>query len=99
MTFAGETPLITRFTVDMEFLAGDGNPYLVRFPARVNRRRRRHHIEIHIWFRCHLGTKSVVYSFIYQHGRHRAYLLLCVDDIVLTASDLDFLRSSITSLS
>ncbi|KAI3690613.1 hypothetical protein L2E82_48745 [Cichorium intybus] len=37
--------------------------------------------------------------FIYHHGQHMAYLLLYVDDIILTASDNEFLRRIITTLS
>ncbi|KAI3690006.1 hypothetical protein L2E82_47980 [Cichorium intybus] len=46
-------------------------------------------------------TSSICDSslFVYQRGRHRAYLLLYVDDIILTASDPSVLRSIITSLS
>lgn len=36
---------------------------------------------------------------IYQHKQHHAYLLLYVDEIILTASDTNFLHSIITSLS
>nr|GEW46482.1 ribonuclease H-like domain-containing protein [Tanacetum cinerariifolium] len=35
--------------------------------------------------------------FIYQHGSEVAYLLICVDDIVLTASSTDLLRRIISS--
>lgn len=37
--------------------------------------------------------------FIYQHGSDMAYLLLYVDDIILTASSDSFLKSIISSLS
>lgn len=48
------------------------------------------------------GFKSSICDsslFIYQNGRHCAYLLLYVDDIILTASDPAVLYRLITSLS
>jgi hypothetical protein len=43
-------------------------------------------------------TKSDTSLFIYHHGAETAYLLLYVDDIVLTASSESLLRRIITSL-
>jgi hypothetical protein len=45
-----------------------------------------------------IEAKSDTSLFIYQHGPHRAYLLLYVDDIILTASTPALLRQTITSL-
>ncbi|KAK9070021.1 hypothetical protein SSX86_010420 [Deinandra increscens subsp. villosa] len=47
-------------------------------------------------FRSSVSDSSL---FVYRHGGHTAYLLLYVDDIVLTASDSSFLRSIILQLS
>ena len=43
-------------------------------------------------------AKSDTSLFIYQRGSDTAYLLLYVDDIVLTASSSDFLRRIISAL-
>jgi hypothetical protein len=43
-------------------------------------------------------AKSDTSLFIYHHGAETAYLLLYVDDIVLTASSESLLRRIITSL-
>ena len=43
-------------------------------------------------------AKSDTLMFIYHHGAETAYLLLYVDDIVLTASSPSLLRRIITSL-
>ncbi|KAJ9566714.1 hypothetical protein OSB04_002680 [Centaurea solstitialis] len=52
---------------------------------------------ITLWgFRSSICESSL---FVYQHAHHRAYLLLYVNDIVLTASDPDLLRSIIAALS
>lgn len=46
-------------------------------------------------FRCSNSDASL---FIYNNGLRKAYLLLYVDDIILTASDTTFLQSIITKL-
>jgi hypothetical protein len=43
-------------------------------------------------------AKSDTSLFIYHHGAETAYLLLYIDDIVLTASSESLLRRIITSL-
>ena len=43
-------------------------------------------------------TKSDTSLFIYRRGTDTAYLLLCVDDIVLTASSAGFLKHIIEAL-
>ena len=43
-------------------------------------------------------AKSDTSLFVYQHGSDTAYLLLYVDDIVLTASSPGFLRRIISAL-
>lgn len=43
-------------------------------------------------------AKSDTSLLVYQQGAHTAYILLYVDDIVLTASSLAFLRRIISAL-
>jgi ribonuclease HI len=45
-----------------------------------------------------IEAKTDTSLFIYQHGPDSAYLLLYVDDIILTASTTALLRQIITSL-
>ena len=45
-----------------------------------------------------LEAKSYTSLFVYQHRSEIAYLLLYVDDIVVTASSLEFLRRIISAL-
>lgn len=45
-----------------------------------------------------IGARSDTYLFVYRHGSETAYLLLYVDDIVLTASSAQLLRRIIDAL-
>lgn len=44
------------------------------------------------------GSKTDTSLFVYHRGAHTAYLLLYVDDILITASSPEFLASTITAL-
>ena len=44
-----------------------------------------------------MEAKSITLLFVYHHGSETAYLLLYVDDIVLTASSTELLRRIITT--
>ena len=61
----------------------------------------------HAWYNCFathlqslgfLEAKSDTSLFVYRHGSHTAYLLLYVDDIILTASSDDLLCRIIASM-
>ncbi|KAK9069506.1 hypothetical protein SSX86_011410 [Deinandra increscens subsp. villosa] len=45
------------------------------------------------------SSVSDTFLFVYRHGIHTAYLLLYVDDIILTASDSGFLKTLIATIS
>jgi len=55
----------------------------------------RHTLALSLGF---VEAKSDTSLFVYQHGSDTAYLLLYVDDIVLTASSPGFLRRIISAL-
>ena len=53
---------------------------------------------LHIWFSLDLLKPSQILHSVYRRGSDTAYLLLYVDDIVLTASSPGLLRRIISAL-
>jgi hypothetical protein len=60
-----------------------------------------------VWYHCFasylvslgfMEAKSDTSLFVYRHGADTAYLLLYVDDIVLTSSSLELLQRTTTAL-